>query len=76
MTTVPAINPFGPTQAISTISSGPAARSGGVSVGAPSGNPFAQSECCGVGLVQSDLSNFSYVLPNGKTSNCNTICVG
>lgn len=76
MATVPAINPFGPAQAISGISSGSAARSGGVSVGTPSPNPFASSECCGVGLVNSDLSNFSYTLPNGKTSICNTICVG
>lgn len=73
MATVPAINPFSPAQAIAGISSGSIAKSGGVAVGAPSQNPFAPSECCGVGLVNSDLSNFSYTLPNGKTSTCNTI---
>lgn len=37
-------------------------------------NPFAQKdkESMGVGLVQSNLQNMSYALPNGKTSNCNT----
>lgn len=34
---------------------------------APSGNQY------GVGLVNSDLKNMSYVLPNGKTTTCNTI---
>lgn len=76
MATVPAINQFGPTQAISGITSGSTARSGGVSVSTRSENPFAPSEGYGVGLVNSSLSNFSYTLPNGETSNCNTICVG
>ncbi|MPN59808.1 hypothetical protein SDC9_207530 [bioreactor metagenome] len=37
-------------------------------------NPFApkNNEEKGVGLVQSDLQNMSYTLPNGKTTNCNT----
>jgi len=38
-------------------------------------NPFAQqndNEKMGVGLVQSNLQNMSYSMPNGKTSNCNT----
>lgn len=38
-------------------------------------NPFANEEK-GVGLVQSDLQNFSYALPNGKVSNCNTRWIG
>jgi len=40
-------------------------------------NPFAQkNEEMGVGLVQSNLQNMSYALPNGKTSNCNTRWIG
>lgn len=40
-------------------------------------NPFAQkSEENGVGLVNSNLSNMSYTLPNGKQSICNTIGIG
>lgn len=74
--TVPKVDLSSPTQAISGISSGSAAKSGGVSVGAPSENPFSGGENFGVGLVRSDLSNFSYTLPNGETSTCNTICVG
>lgn len=44
-------------------------------VGAGS-NPFASqnnNEQKGVGLVNSDLKDMSYVLPNGKKSQCNTI---
>lgn len=37
---------------------------------APSDNQY------GVGLVNSSLSNMSYVLPNGKTTTCNTIGIG
>ena len=41
-------------------------------------NPFAKKdkESMGVGLVQSNLQNMSYSLPNGKTSNCNTKWIG
>ena len=42
-------------------------------------NFFAQqqnNEKLGVGLVQSNLQNMSYALPNGKMSNCNTRWVG
>lgn len=44
-------------------------------VGAGS-NPFAekgQNQQQGVGLVNSDLKDMSYTLPNGKKSQCNTI---
>lgn len=42
-------------------------------------NPFEQHDSksnYGVGLVNSDLSNMSYKLPNGKISNCNTLGIG
>lgn len=40
------------------------------------GNPFSKNEQYGVGLVNSSLSNMSYVLPNGKATTCNTIGIG
>ncbi len=46
----------------------------GVSGGLSSDNPF-KGDNGYVGLVNSDLSNMSYSLPNGKISNCNTVCV-
>lgn len=39
-------------------------------------NPFTKEnskEQYGVGLVNSDLANMSYKLPNGKMSTCNTL---
>ncbi len=43
----------------------------GISGGA---NPFVpKDEKQGVGLVNSNLQNMSYTLPNGKMSTCNTI---
>ena len=42
-------------------------------------NFFAQqqnSEKLGVGLVQSNLQNLSYTLPNGTKSSCNTRWIG
>lgn len=71
--TVPKINPFSQAMAIQGINSGSPARSGGVSNGSVSKNPFGGGNETGVGLVKSDLSNFSYTLPNGKVSTCNTL---
>jgi hypothetical protein len=73
--TVPKINPFSQAMAIQGINSSSPARSGGVSVGAPSKNPFGEGQSYGVGLVNSDLNDLSYTLPNGKTSTCNTLGV-
>lgn len=58
-------------QAISSVNpfSGPALRQS-FDKKAPSDNQY------GVGLVNSSLSNMSYVLPNGKTTTCNTIGIG
>lgn len=42
-------------------------------------NPFAgtnKKEQYGVGLVNSDLKDMSYTLPNGQKSKCNTIGIG
>ena len=40
------------------------------------GDSFRGDNPFGVGLVNSNLENMSYALPNGKTSNCNTIGIG
>lgn len=45
----------------------------GFSGGPSSNNPFLGKNSYGEGLVNSDLSNFSYTLPNGAISRCNTI---
>jgi hypothetical protein len=71
--TVPKINPFNQAMAIQGINSGSTARIAGISGAAQAKNPFAGKENLGVGLVNSDLSNLSYALPNGKTSTCNTL---
>jgi len=69
------VNPFSQIQPIQGINSGSPARSGGVSSNPPSNNPFGGGQNLGVGLVNSDLSNLSYALPNGKVSTCNTLGV-
>lgn len=41
-------------------------------------NPFQnnnKNEQFGVGLVQSNLENMAYTLPDGQKSKCNTICI-
>ena len=38
-----------------------------------SNNPFGTKNDYGIGLVNSNLANMSYKLPNGQTSTCNPI---
>lgn len=67
------INPFSSAMPVQGISFGATQAANNGAVSENLNNSLVPNKNYGYGLVNSDLSNLSYKLPNGKTSICNQI---